>query len=38
MMILDLNVLGQSFLEVDNYVSEGHPYSSARPEDAESEY
>lgn len=31
MMILSLNELGKSFLCVENYVSQNHPYSNTRP-------
>lgn len=32
MLILNLNDLGESFLTVDNYVSQIRPYAEARPE------
>ena len=34
MLILSLNELGKSFLQVDDFVSKNRPYSSARPKDA----
>lgn len=36
MMILNLNELGKSFLQVNDYISKNRPYSSARPQDADS--
>lgn len=31
MLKLSLNELGRSFLAVDNYVSQNHPYTNVRP-------
>lgn len=32
MLILSLNELGKSFLEVEKFISETRPYTKARPE------
>ncbi len=37
MLVLSLNELGKSFLFIDNYLSENHPYVGARPEEYNSE-
>lgn len=32
MLVLSLNELGKSFLEVEQFISETRPYAKARPE------
>lgn len=35
MLVLSLNELGQSFLNLEQFVSENRPYAKARPESKE---